>query len=531
MKIRKSGGGFFAILYTLKAAKKVGPLKLWKSMKSRNACKTCAVGMGGQKGGMTNEMGHFPEFCKKSIQAAVSDLQPGIKKKWIETSLNKLQSLSPRQLEELGRIPYPLISDSVTGNYKKISWEDAYDRVANALKQTEPEESFFYFSGRSSNEAGFSLQLFARLFGTNHINNCSYYCHQASGVGLTDAIGASTATTSIEDLEKADCFFLFGGNPASNHPRLMSALMRMRKRGGKVVMINPVFETGLKNFRVPSDPTSLLLGSEIASLYLKPNIGSDIGIMIGIAKYLISNLGLNLEFIENHTEGWPAVKKIIDETTWDEICSLTGLKRNQIENAAKIYADAKNVVFSWTMGLTHHLHGVQNIHWISNLAFLRGMVGRKNTGLLPLRGHSNVQGMGSIGVTPKLKETIFQKWQENGIDVPTHDGLDTMSCMERASTGKMKTVFCLGGNLYGANPDSLYAEKAFQNLDLAVYLNTTLNTGHTFGKAKQTIIFPVLARDEEQQKTTQESMFSFVRLSDGGPTRIEGVQSEVTVVT
>ncbi|OYV86029.1 MAG: hypothetical protein B7Z73_12465 [Planctomycetia bacterium 21-64-5] len=183
------------------------------------------------------------------------------------------------------------------------------------------------------------------------------------------------------------------------------------------------------------------------------------------------------------------------------------------------------------MGITHHVHGVENVQAIANLALLRGMVGRPNSGLLPIRGHSNVQGIGSVGVMPKLKQALFERMETHfGVKLPTGPGLDTLECLERADGGGLKVGACLGGNLYGASPESRFAARALGKLDLLVYLNTTLNTGHAHGLAEETLILPVLARDEEPRPTTQESMFNFIRLSDGGPARHEGPRGEVDIL-
>ena len=213
-----SGGGWHSILYTLQMGWRVGFLKLWKAMRSKNACKTCALGMGGQHGGMKNEKKRFPEVCKKSLQAMVSDMQGKISPEFFSSyPINQLKSLSPYELEKAGRLTFPILKRRDSDRYEPISWQQAYEKIAEQLKHTSPNRSFFYFSGRSSNEAGFLLQLLCRQWGTNNVNNCSYYCHQASGVGLKSTIGTGTATVTLDDVEDADLFFLFGGNPASNH--------------------------------------------------------------------------------------------------------------------------------------------------------------------------------------------------------------------------------------------------------------------------------------------------------------------------
>jgi molybdopterin-dependent oxidoreductase alpha subunit len=528
----RSGGGWPAIRYTLRVAHKVGWLKLWNAMRRKNACKTCALGMGGQMGGMVNEGGHFPEVCKKSFQAMVSDMQDAIRPEFFSRySIAELRTLSPRELELCGRLVQPLYAGPEDTHFRPISWDEALRRLADKLRESGPQRSFFYASGRSSNEAGFLLQLLARLHGTNYVNNCSYYCHQASGVGLASSIGAGTATVQLEDVEKTDLYLLIGGNPASNHPRLLRSLMQVRRRGGQVIVINPVRELGLVNFRVPSDVRSLLFGTEIASLYVQPHIGGDIALLTGVAKSVLARGREDRDFIVHATEGFDAFAQEVEGVSWEQIEQASGVERATIERIAELYTSAENAVFGWTMGITHHLHGVENVQMIANLALLRGMVGRPYTGLMPIRGHSNVQGVGSVGVAPQLKLSILQRFEARlGVEIPRSPGLDTMGCMEAAGRGEMETAVCLGGNLFGSNPDARFAADAISRLDLVAYLSTTLNTGHVWGRAQETIILPVLARDEEPQPTTQESMFSFVRLSEGGTPRHHGPRSEVSVL-
>jgi molybdopterin-dependent oxidoreductase alpha subunit len=531
MKPMTNGGGWAAITYSIRMANKVGWWRLCKAMSARNACKTCAVGMGGQAGGMRNEAGHFPEVCKKSLQAMVADMQGALRQGFFQAlSLEQLRSLSPRELEWSGRLTQPLYAGPIDTHYRAISWGEALTRLADRLRRQRPDESFFYASGRSSNEAGFLLQLFARLYGTNYVNNCSFYCHQASGVGLTKSLGSGTATVTLEDLEHTDLFFLLGGNPASNHPRLLRTLMQIRRNGGEVIVVNPIREVGLVKFRVPSDVRSMLFGSQIASLYVQPHIGGDIAFLTGVAKLLLERGQVDSAFIAEATEGVDDFRRGVESADWNSIEQASGVNRAVIEQAANRYAAARNAVFAWTMGITHHTHGVPNVRMIVNLALLRGMVGRRNAGLLPIRGHSNVQGIGSVGVAPTLKQAIIDRLETLlKVKLPTQPGLDTMACMHAAAQGKLKSAVCLGGNLLGSNPDTAFAARALGNLEMVVYLNTTLNTGHTLGRGRETLILPVRARDEEGP-TTQESMFNFVRLSDGGPPRHEGTRTEVSII-
>ncbi len=532
MKPKKTGGGWAAVRYTLRMAHRVGWLQLWRALSARNACKTCALGMGGQAGGMRNEAGHWPEVCKKSLQAMVADMQKGLQPEFFKRySIAQLQTLSPRELEWCGRLTMPVYAGPGDTHYRPISWDQALERIAKQLRSSQPDENFFYASGRSSNEAGFLLQLFARVYGTNYVNNCSFYCHQASGVGLTESVGSSTATVSLDDVEGTDLYFLIGGNPASNHPRLMRTLMNIRRKGGHVIVVNPVREVGLVNFSVPSDIRSLFFGSRIADLYIQPHIGGDMAFLLGVAKAVLEKGAADKAFIDQATLGFDALARQLESLTWSQIETESGVDRSTITRAAEFYCSARTAVFGWTMGITHHLHGVANVQTIANLALLRGMVGRPHCGLMPIRGHSNVQGMGSVGVVPNLKEKVLANLEQHlNVHLPRSPGLDTMACMDSAAAGAIRSAFCLGGNLYGSNPDSKFAQQALGRLELVTYLNTSLNTTHTHGRGKETLILPVAARDEESQPTTQESMFNFVRLSDGGPARLEGPRTEVDII-
>ncbi len=489
--------------------------------------------MGGRRGGMVNETGGFPEVCKKSVQAMAADLQGAIPAKVLDhTPFSTLERMTPRELEHSGRLTEPLIATSLDSTFRRIGWDEALSRAGAAMERTDPARSFYYFSGRSSNEAGFLLQLAARLRGTNNVNNCSYYCHQASGVGLSSVTGSGTATVVLEDLDRADLVLLIGANPASNHPRFMRSLINVRRRGGKVIVINPIREPGLMKFKIPSDLRSMLRASLVANLFVQPAVGGDAMLMAGIMKRHSECGELDRNFIDAHTEGWDAWETRLRSLSWDHIVSASGVERSMIDAIADMCAASKSTIYAWAMGLTHHVAGVQGVQILGALAASRGMIGAPGRGLLPLRGHSNVQGIGSMGVVPVLKDAYFEAMQSRWGDVfPTDPGLDTMACMESAHRGEMDFAVCLGGNLFGSNPDTDFAKEAMQQIGTVVHLNTTLNTGHVQARGRETIILPVLARDEDPQSTTQESMFNYVRISDGGLRRHEGPRSETDIIS
>ena len=533
-----SGGGWAAIWYSIEKSLKAGPIDFWRRMFSKNACKTCAYGMGGQAGGMRNERGSFPEFCKKSVQAMAADMQPPIAKDFFtKHSLDDLAQLSSRELENLGRLSYPLALRSGETHFREIDWNVALEKIVSAMATTDPRRGFFYSSGRSSNEAAFLLGWLARIYGTNNVHNCSYYCHQASGVGLGASIGSGTATVTLEDVHNADFVMLIGANPASNHPRIITELAELRKRGGNVVVVNPMRETGLDYFNIPSKPGSLLFGSKINDLYVQPRIGGDIAFLKGVLKVVIDAGNLNEEYIAQYTTNFDQLRSLLTTESLDDLATASGVSRQVIEQTGRMYSESNGAIFMWAMGITHHEHGSDNVSMIANLALARGMVGRKGAGLMPIRGHSNVQGIGSVGITPTLKEGFMRKMEElYGLSLPEWEGMDSMACIHAAYAGEIDFALMMGGNFYASNPDLNYANTALSQIQTVVHINTKLNQGHVIPRPQQegaeVIILPTFTRDEELQTTTQESMFNYVRLSEGGMRGPQGkLRTESDIIT
>ncbi len=527
------GGGPKKVLYTLNTVRRMGFKKSAKALRAHNTCKACGLGMGGQQGGMTNELGEFPSVCNKSIQAQSTDIQPAIPSEVFNHTLDELRELSPKELEHMGRLGSPIFKAKGENNYREVDWDWALSYAANRFADTSPERSFFYSSGRSSNESGFVLQLLARLYGTNNVNNCSYYCHQATSVGLGSTIGTGTSTIELDDLSQCDTIFVIGANPASNHPRFIHQLKNCRDRGGQVIVINPAKEPGLVKFAVPKSAHSMIVGgTDIASLYLQPNIGGDIALFKGIAKAVLEQSAEDNEFITQYCDNFTVFVDDIKNTTWHDIETHSAIHQAQIEQAARLYAQSTNAVFAWGMGMTHHRFGSENVEYIANLALLRGMVGKRYSGLLPLRGHSNVQGIGTIGVKPVLADDVFTRLENTlNISLPTASGLDTFHALSAAHSGEIDCACIVGGNLYSATPNTEWAKTALDRIACKVYLTTTLNQGHLYGvDNSDALILPVKSRDEEQQSTTQESMFNFVRLSNGGIDRLDNVRSEVSIL-
>ncbi len=530
------GGGVPVIEFWAKHTLSPEGPKIWKTLLHHSACLSCSWGTGGQKGGFTNEEGEKLQRCMKSVEAIAAEIQPPIPAHFFDTrSIAELGALSSMEADRLGRLSFPVILRAGSSHYERISWNEIY-AIATAAFQKQPERIASYSSGRGSNEAAFLLQLMLRTLGSNNLADCSDLCHAPSTTALQEMFGTKTSIVSLESLKQADCMVLAGAHSSSNHPRLMNELIKMRDRGGNVIVINPVMEVGLVKFGSPAFPVkSLVPGSKIASLYLQPIPGSDVALFIGIQKALIEQDRVDWAFLQEHTEGWEAVLEQARSLSWETITAVCGVSQAEIEAAATIIGTSKRVVFGWAMGLTQHTNGVDNVYGIANTALITGQIAKMGAGVMPVRGHSNVQGFGSMGVTVELKEEIKQALERllgRSLNLPK--GYHTRDLIEAAEAGKVDSLICVGGNIYGANPDSAQAKRALGNIDTIIYLATKPNIGHFNGLAKvNTVIIPVLNRFENPHKTTVESGNNFVRLNDEGTTHLKGADliSEVEFLT
>jgi molybdopterin-dependent oxidoreductase alpha subunit len=530
------GGGLPIIQYWAEHTLSSEGIKLWQTLLHNSACLSCAWGTGGQKGGFTNEDGEKLQRCMKSVEAISAEIQPPVNPNILEQqSITQLQQLTSQGADRLGRWSCPLVLTAESSHYQKITWDEIYQIAETAFKTT-PERVASYSSGRSSNEAAFLLQLMMRALGSNNLADCSDLCHAPSTFGLKQIFGTGTSMVSLKGLKESDCLVLAGSNAAYNHPRLMNELIKLRERGGKVIVINPVREVGLVKFASPAFPVkSLLTGSDIASIYLQPIPGSDVALFVGIQKSLSEQNQIDREFLQKYTENWQEILKYAEATSWSSITETCGIAQKEIEMAASMIASSSKVVFAWAMGITQQQNGVDNVSSIANTALITGNVGRFGTGLMPIRGHSNVQGFGSMGVTIRLKQEIQQSLEKLlGCSLSRTPGYDAQALIEAADAGKIDTLICVGGNLYGASPDSQRVKRALGKIRTIIYLATKPNLGHFHGLAAQTtIIVPVFNRFENPHKTTVESGNNYVRLNDEGQTHLKNADliAEVDFLT
>ncbi|MCS5693838.1 FdhF/YdeP family oxidoreductase [Cyanobium sp. FGCU-6] len=530
-----SGGGWPLIDGWARATLSPNGPRLWQTLNHKSACLSCAWGTGGQNGGFRDELGEPLQRCLKSVEAIAAELQPAVDPNvFAGRSLHELQQLSSAACDRLGRLDRPLIRREGKGHYEPIGWEEVFSLLEAAFR-CPPERLASYSSGRSSNEAAYLLQLMLRALGSNNLADCSDLCHAPSSIGLRQALGSGTSNVNLEGLHQADCVVLVGSNAPANHPRLMNELIRLRERGGTVIVINPVLEVGLQRFGSPAFPIrSLLQGSEIASICLQPIPGSDTAVFLGIQKALLEQGGIAWELVKGCSEGWEGLIAQLEATPWEAITACCGLSREELELCAARLRASRAAVFAWAMGITHHANGVDNVQAIVNTAVLSGHIGRPGAGTMPIRGHSNVQGFGSMGVTvhlgPELRQALEQLL---GQPLSPRQGYDTRALIEAADAGSVDTLFCLGGNLFGANPDSTQAARALGRIDTVAYLATKPNTGHFHGLgARQTLLLPVFNRFETPHRTTVESGNNWVRLNDPGRShlRSDQLRSEVHIL-
>jgi molybdopterin-dependent oxidoreductase alpha subunit len=451
------------------------------------------------------------EFCENGVKAVTweATAKRTTPEFFASHPVSELWKWSDFDLENEGRLTHPLVYDRATDRYLPISWDEALAKIGAALRALpDPDMAEFYTSGRASNEAAFLYQLFAREYGTNNFPDCSNMCHEATSVGLPESIGVGKGTVTLEDFDHCDAIFCIGHNPGTNHPRMLTTLRAASKRGVPIIVFNPLRERGLERFTAPQDPIEMLTMSStpIASTYYLVKVGGDIAALKGMMKTLLAldanSLAeggsgvLDREFIKNHTTGIDELLADLEATSWAAIEEDSGLSRSDIEFIGNIYAKAERVIINYGMGITQHRHGTGNVQQIVNLLLLRGNIGRKGAGISPLRGHSNVQGDRTVGITEVPNDELLDGIARTfGFEPPRHKGHNAIEAIEAIRDGRSKALVCLGGNLAVAMSDPEVTFKAMRNLDLAVHIATKLNRSHLL-LARRSFILPCLGRTE-----------------------------------
>lgn len=443
-------------------------------------------------------------------------------------SVEEISTWSDFNIGKSGRLTQPMILKEDNLHYEPISWEAAFKTIAQYLKSLKsPDESIFYTSGRSSNEAAFLYGLFVRAFGTNNMPDCSNMCHESSGVALSETLGIGKGSVKLKDFEEAEIIMVMGQNPGTNHPRMLSALEKCKKNGGKIISINPLAEAGLIRFKDPQSISGITKGTSLTDIHLQVKINEDVALLKLILRKLAlleekGNKVFDQSFIETYTEGFTDLLKDLKQYSENELLERCGIPEEIIDDAVTLLSKKNKIIICWAMGLTQHKNGVDNIKECVNLLLLKGSLGKAGAGTCPVRGHSNVQGDRTVGimhhVSKELNETIENVF---GFTPPNKEGLDTVNALEAMHDRKAKVFIGLGGNFISAVADTQYAAEAIQNCELTVQISTKLNRSHLI-TGRTALILPTLGRSEKDHFEGKDR-FLTVENSMGKVHRTKGV--------
>jgi len=492
------------------------------------------------------ERSHF-EFCEEGAkhvadEATTKRITPKFFAQW---SVRELGEQSDLWLNQQGRLTHPMVLLEAAQHYEPLEWPDAFALIAQELNAlASPDEAIFYTSGRTSNEAAFLYQLFVRQFGTNNLPDCSNMCHESSGTAMKETLGFGKGTVTLEDFDLCDAIFVIGQNPGTNHPRMLSTLLSAKRRGCKIVHINPLPEVGTMRFKHPQEfwtwPGG---GTELADLFLQVRINGDVALLKGLMKEVLEAEArqpgnvLDQQFINDYTTGFSEFRENLSTVSIDDIVEQSGLPKNAIEVAARIFIESERVIFCWAMGLTQHKNAVANIQEIVNLMMLRGQLGKPGAGFCPVRGHSNVQGDRTMGIWEQPTDQFLNALgEEFDFEPPRKHGLDTVHAIQAMHGGKAKVFFALGGNFLSATPDTEYTAEALRRCRLTVHVSTKLNRAHLI-TGKQALILPCLGRTEIDKQangpqfiTTENSMAVVEQWRGRLPPASEHLLSEPAIV-
>ncbi|MFL2961305.1 MAG: FdhF/YdeP family oxidoreductase [Candidatus Thalassarchaeaceae archaeon] len=468
----------------------------------------------------------FAEFCENGAKAVSDEATKSRADSdfWSKWSVSELSQKSDYWLNSQGRLTEPMILNPDSKHYQPISWNDAFDIIAdNLLLLDNPDEAIFYTSGRTSNEAAFLWQLLARRFGTNNLPDCSNMCHESSGVALNESIGIGKGTVTLDDFNSADLIIVVGQNPGTNHPRMLTALRDAKKKGASIISINPLIETGMKKFKHPQNLIEMLgFGSKIADKHLKVKINSDQALFRSLSKSLIESGNVDEIFIDKYTNGYDDYRKVVLESDFSELSDITGIPLQEILDVGEKVSQSKSTIVCWAMGITQHKNSVSTIQEIVNFLLLGGNIGKKGAGVCPVRGHSNVQGDRTVGINHKPSPIFIDSLEKStGIRSPEKHGFDSVEAVKAMEEGLGKVFLAMGGNFLSAMSDTNRTSTALSNCNLTVHISTKPNRSHLI-TGKTGLILPCLGRTEEdisqivgKQFVTVENSMGIVHSSTG----------------
>lgn len=484
---------------------------------TQGVCDGCSLGPRGLRDDVTDGL----HLCTTRLKLLRLNTMPAFNEADV-ADIERLRRMNNRQLQSLGRIPFPLIHRRGDQGFRRISWEEALSAAGGALRETPPERQAWFATSRGiTNEVYYAFTKSARLAGTNNVDLCARLCHQASVSGLKATIGVGAPTCSLKDMIGTDLLLLWGTDIANNQPVTMKYLAHAKEAGTRIVVINPLKEKGLENYWVPSMPLSAVFGTRLMDDFIHVNVGGDIAICLGVLKALIARGDVDREWIAAHALGWDAVEAQANRAEWAEIEANSGVPRSRIEWLAEMIGRAQTMVSVWSMGLTQHRFGTENVEAVVNLHLARGAFGREKTGVIPIRGHSGVQGGGECGVGPTILPGGIPTTEENiarfeglwGHALPRHRGWTTIPMVDAMSKGSVDFLYNLGGNLLAVLPEPEKLRRAYNNTRMRIHQDIVFNTSTVLEGGETILVLPAQTRYEQRGGGTSTSTERRVRFS------------------
>ncbi|KKI90280.1 formate dehydrogenase [Bacillus sp. SA1-12] len=495
---------------------------------TQGVCDGCALGVSG----LYDQTLKGPHVCTTRLNVLRLNTMPGVKEEILHSDIDELRKYSSTELRKLGRIPYPLIRRNGERRFSRITWDEAMDLIAKKMKQLDPKQYAFYLTARGiTNESYYVAGKVARFLGTNNIDNASRICHSPSKTALKRSIGVGASTANYQDWFGTDVLVFWGSIASNSSPVSTKYMLEAKKRGTKIIVINPYKEPAMDQYWIPSNMESALFGTKIADDFYQVNIGGDIAFMYGIMKHWFEmeeaeyGSAVNHQFVNEHVNGYEELKSKVQEHSWTDVIKSSGVTKERMIELSELLAESKNAVFAWALGLTMHSFATDNISQVANLALLRGFLGRKNNGLMPFRGHSSVQGSGEMGADPFVlpgsgfdAENIKRMEQIWGFEIPNWQGDIVGVTLENIllpdmNERKVKLYYLSGGNFLETMPDPDFVEKALSELDIRIHQDIILNTSTLVDAKEAVLVLPAKTRYEQEGGGTSTSTERMVYFS------------------
>jgi molybdopterin-dependent oxidoreductase alpha subunit len=473
----------------------------WRIL-TRGVCDGCALGTTGVRD-WTLPGTHL---CMVRLELLRLNTAPALDPSTL-ADVASLAGRSSADLRALGRLPVPLLRRHGDAGFRPIGWDDALALAAGGMRAADPRRIAFYLTSRGiTNEVYYAAQKAARFFGTNHVDNAARLCHAASTVAMKATLGHGAATCSYADWLEADLIVLFGSNVANNQPVTLKYLHHAKARGARVAVVNPFREPGLARYWIPSIASSALRGTAIADRWFDVHTGGDLAFLVGAVKALEEFDGLDHAFIEAHTSGADEVLSHAARTPWDAIERESGMPRAEVEAFARLLVERPKAIFVWSMGLTQHAHGVDTVKALVNLALARGLPARAGSGLVPIRGHSGVQGGAEVGCVPGVPVDARARWGGMwGIQIPAAPGWTATEMTSASARGEVDVLWQVGGNLLDTLPDASEARRALERPRLRVHQDIVLSSSMLVEGAGDVLVLPATTRYESPGGGTETS--------------------------